>query len=355
MFADKKHVAGIIAGGGGTRFWPLSTRERPKQYLKLLTDKSLLQETYRRLSGIFSRENIFVITTSGQHALVREQLPDLPADGLIVEPELRDTCSACGFFTMLVKATRGEDAVIGLFPSDQHIKDVRSFARVVERAYKGAVSTGRICTIGISPDHPSTQYGYIKRGGDLGGGLFAAERFYEKPSADRAKVFADSADMFWNSGMFIWKASVFLSELMEHSPEHFKLLTSMFKSFGGSAFEAAVGKEYGRLPKISVDYAVMEKSDRIALVEGDFGWSDIGSWRSLYEFSAKDARGNCVKGKVKAMDCANSLIINDTPEPLFAHGMDGAVVVRAAAGTLVARLDAVDQARQSIAELYKGT
>ena len=283
----------ILAGGSGTRLWPLSRRNFAKQFLNLVNDKSMLQDTACRVSKQNGKD-IFIISNKDSEFVITKQLSEILTDykkeNLIVEPIARNTAPAIAYGCLFFKP----DDVIVILSSDHYIKDEKKFNNTLMKAEKIA-NKGYIVTLGIIPDSPKTGYGYIKKGSDKILEGFKVEKFVEKPDDLKAKEYIKDGNYFWNAGIFIFKVSVFLEELKKYS-------TDVFRIFEGLQKKQCQGKEitkkdFIKFPKISVDYAVMEKSDLLVVTPGDFGWSDIGSYKSLYEILDKDKNNNALKIK----------------------------------------------------------
>ncbi len=254
----------ILSGGAGTRLWPLSTEERPKQFLPLFGGQSLLQKTWKRLAAIVAPESILVSTVERYRALCAEQLPLLPAENLIVEPERRNTAAAIALACFEIESRIGR-ATIGVFPADHFIEDEAAFAEVVRRAFQFANEHEYLVTIGIEPTAAHTGFGYLALGEELAPHVARVERFVEKPSLQRAEEFLRAGTYAWNGGMFVWRSDVFRRELERVAPEISRVTVN----------------SYSAMPSTSIDYALMEKASRVAAVRGEFGWSDVGSWNAI--------------------------------------------------------------------------
>lgn len=259
-----KRAVVILAGGAGTRLYPLSSEENPKQFLKLFDGKSLLQKTYERLKSV---DQIFISTNERYVAKCREQLPGVD---VITEPARRNTGPAIALCMFVIEARLGE-CVAGFFPSDHYIGDEAEFARVLERAYAHAETHEDLVTIGIEPTEPNTGFGYLELGEEIAPGVVRLRRFTEKPSRERAEEFLRAGNYAWNGGIFVWRASVFRRELRRAAPE----ISHVDES------------NYDAMPSISIDYALMEKASSVATVRGDFGWSDVGSFEALAKVGVK--------------------------------------------------------------------
>ncbi len=284
----------IMAGGKGTRFWPVSTENKPKQYTNLFSDRSLLQDTISRITNISSREDRYVVTVKNQLGLATEQTSDfLDEKNIILEPEGRNT-APCIFYGLLKLLNDGHDenSIVAVLPSDHVILDHQGFEKTVLSASVLARENNKIVTIGITPDTPHTGYGYIQKGLVISAGN-EVKSFREKPSIDIAKEYLSSGDYLWNAGMFIAPISLLLNEFKTHAPEYDKYREQIENAFGD---ERELGSIYQKLPKDSIDYAIMEKSENVAVVAAGFDWNDLGSWDALEDVLEK-VDGNILASK----------------------------------------------------------
>ena len=313
----------MLAGGSGERFWPLSTPSRPKQFLGIFGGRSLMRQCADRLRGLAGADGIFVVTAESLAAATRKELPELAAANVVGEPMRRDTGAAVALGVGLA-ASSGDD-VIGFFPADQLVGDVPAFRRAVAAAVREARSSGRIVTIGIRPDYPSTAYGYVdpKRGG-----------FVEKPDSKRAAAYLRRGYL-WNAGIFIAKASVFREALAAHAPA---LLPLAGMHSPRSRTRKRLAAFYEALPRISFDYAVMEKVGRVSVVPGDFGWDDVGGYAAFSRHFESDGAGNISVGDVRTLDASESLAVAKGAR-ITLFGVKGLVVVSSGDDVLVMSKD----------------
>jgi len=305
MTATPKHyrkVAVIMAGGRGTRFWPRSRARRPKQFLTMVGVGSLLEQTVSRLDGAFKLEDIFVLTTEELAEDTRVLLSSLPPENVLVEPEGRNT-APCLALALVAIERRVPEGVMVVLSADSWVGDRMKFLRDIDTAVAHAAEKRDLVTIGIRPAYPETGYGYIETEGH--GAVLGVKAFQEKPSYEKAVEYLESGRHFWNAGMFIWTLRDFRAELTAHCPE---ILLPLDEWVAGGADPATLGQAYGRLPKLSIDYALMEKSDRVAVVPAKFRWSDVGSWPAVVEFHEADGSGNVVLGDAILMDSTNCAI-----------------------------------------------
>jgi mannose-1-phosphate guanylyltransferase len=295
----------LLAGGSGTRLWPVSRQRYPKQLVKFIGDDSLIQSTIKRLTPVLNMENIRIVCGKDHVYEIARHMKEIGVSAekkILAEPCGRNTAPAI-LLAMLQVIQKEKDAVLCIFPADHVIRDERVFHERLKSAVKLA-EMGYIVTFGITPHYPETGYGYIEGAGEIAFGALSVKRFVEKPDLRTAEKYIDAGNYFWNSGMFTFKASVMIQELGVH---HVELLHKMKQL---PLEEPLVPlKEYQKLPNISIDYAVMEKTDKAAVLPSDFGWSDIGSWKSLYDFIPKDTNGNIIEGDVISESTQNSLIL----------------------------------------------
>lgn len=299
----------ILAGGSGTRFWPLSRKKLPKQFLKLFNNKTLLEGTIDRLSPLISRERIIIVTTREYRDKIKEIAKGVPAENIILEPAGRNTAPAIALAAF--KLIEREKEVMGVFPSDHLILESKRFLRILSIAGKIAKSSEYLITLGMKPERPETGYGYIELGNIYKEGdgitVFNVKRFVEKPDQEKAKAFLKNGNFMWNSGMFIWRIGLFLKELEKNLPEVYYGIKKGMKFKKNRVFEVDE-KIYRSLPAISVDYGIMEKAERTLVIPADIGWSDLGSWDSLADIFKKDESGNSAVADGKCLlDVKNSL------------------------------------------------
>ena len=338
----------VMAGGGGTRFWPLSRGARPKQTLPILggTD-SMVRLTVARLRPLFAPADIFCVTAREHADLLR---PDVPTP-LIVEPQGRDTAAAVGLAATLLRA-RDPEAVFAVLPADHHVPDPAAFQATLKTAFAAAAG-GALVTIGIKPRHPSTSYGYLQRG-PRDGEAWKVLRFREKPDAETAARLIASGDHYWNGGIFVWTAQAILAEIARQLPDLARALSRIGEAAGSPGFDATLAAEYAALPRISIDYGVMEKAPRVLMVEAGFEWDDVGSWAAAAARRAHDDRGNSLEGLCAAVDTADTLVFSDDPSHLVATlGLEGFVVVRTRDATLVCPKDRADELKKVVEELRR--
>jgi mannose-1-phosphate guanylyltransferase len=348
----------ILAGGRGTRFWPLSRKKRAKQLLALDGKQTMIQQTVARLLPLVSSKRFWIITNEDSRTAITKQLPKLPKAQVLAEPEGRNTAPAIGLAAFLLLRENPE-AVLGLFPSDHVIGDEKRYRETLERGIEIAAAGANIVVLGIRPNRAETGYGYIEAGSAFQGEALRVRRFTEKPDAKKASEFVAAGNYFWNSGMFLWSARTLADALREHLPKTASLLEEIAAAFGRRKFASAFRKLYPKCENISVDYAVLEprsakgeQAGNIYCLPADFGWKDLGSWTALHEHHTakssppegnmvaasgvflRNARGNYVyaPGKFVAAVGVSDLVVVETPDALLIttreHAQDVGKVVK---------------------------
>ena len=352
----KNCFAVILAGGKGERFWPLSTSHRPKQLLSLVGDKSLLEQAVSRLSGLIPPERVIVITNADLVEASRKAAPSLPPQNIIGEPVGRDTAAAVALGAALVKAKQ-HDGVFCVLTADHILGDLPLFQGTLGAAFEVAAKQDVLITIGIQPSEPSTGYGYIEAGDihqDVGGITFLkAKRFVEKPNVERANAYLASGNFLWNSGMFIWSVQSLAAGLRRHRPPLAHLLDQMAHVAWKPEFDAAMAKAYQGLEKISIDYALMEKSDNILVARGVFAWDDVGTWDALKNHFPEDLNKNTVIGACEQQDARDNIVYSKNHLTALV-GVTGLVVVQSDGVTLVCARDKVQDIKKLVEKLRQG-
>lgn len=328
----------ILAGGSGERFWPLSRRARPKQLLRLVSEKTLLEETVARLSGLVPRERILILTNVEQEAAARQLLGDFPKENILAEPTKRDTAAAVALGTGWV-AARDHSATMVVLPADHVIRTTDAFHETLLLAAQAAEETGALVTIGIKPTWACPGFGYIEQGesirllqGDQGGDIHRVVRFREKPNPELAESFLREGNFRWNAGMFVWSVPTVLSEFNRHAPELADFI-SQIRAPG--KFEKVLRDRFSKLPKTSFDYAIMEKADRVLVVEASFDWDDVGSWRAVANYFASDASGNSANCALTAIDSTNNIVFDEEGRNTALLGVHNLIVVRTGDAILI--------------------
>jgi mannose-1-phosphate guanylyltransferase len=336
----------VMAGGAGKRLWPLSRQSRPKQMLKILDGQTLLNQCFDRLATIFDHRNIIIITNAGYADLVRDNLPGLPYDNVIAEPTVRDTAGAIGLAASVLLKYDPE-ATMAVVTADQVIRPTKIFQQAVLDGISFVnQNPAAMITFGIEPTYPNTQLGYIKLGdaqkcGDCENQILKVEAFKEKPDERTAKIYCDSGQYCWNSGMFVWKAKTILSHLFKMLPESQEPLRKIQIEWDGPYQDETLKTWFPRLPKISIDYAVMEKAEDVYAIRLNCRWLDMGSFAALADMISSDENGNIVIAKTSELiDCKNSIIVTeDSGHLIAAIGLKDMVVAHSPDATLVCPID----------------
>jgi len=333
-------VAVIMAGGSGTRFWPLSDGERPKQFLKLFGDRTMLQQTYDRLRGLVPPERTLVLTNRRFVATVRSQLPEVPPENIVGEPVARDTAAAVALGAVICRRRFGNPVMVVL-PADHLIRPVEVFQRAVlsaARAARGGQGS-KLYTFGIVPTYPATGYGYLSCGekvSDDGIEHYRLLQFREKPDQKTAEAYLEAGNFFWNSGIFVWTADSILEEVARHLPQLAQGLLRAAEYYGTGRWDAVLRSVFNALPKVSIDYGVMEKAAAVFMVRAQFQWDDIGSWAALAKYLERGKAGNVVRGQLECLDASNNLVFcEDEREIMALIGVQDLVVVRCKGKTLI--------------------
>ena len=329
----------IMAGGRGERFWPQSREATPKHLLPIVGNKPMLTQTVDRVAGVVPPERIIVITTRAQSAGCREACPDLPAENIVAEHVGRDTAAATGLAMLLVKQ-RDPNAAFAMLPADHVIHDVAEYRKLLNIAFEAAESADVLVTLGIKQTAPETGFGYIQQGAAWktisGRQVMAVKRFVEKPDLATAQAYLASGEYFWNAGMFVWRVPVVEAAFRAHAPQLYaglQQLEAAARANGG--WEAALAESYSALPKISVDYALMEKSTNVVVVPATFDWDDVGAWPAIAKHFAPDGDGNVLRGHAIVEGGTDNIVISTDGHLVGVIGVSELVVVHTAGATLV--------------------
>ena len=341
----------IMAGGIGSRIWPLSTTGKPKQFIDILgVGRSLLQLTYDRFAGICPNENIWVVTNRDYAQIVREQLPEIPAENVLLEPCRRNTAPCIAYVSWRIKAKNPKANVV-VTPSDALVMDTAEFRRVVTQCLKVTGETDAIVTLGMKPNRPETAYGYIQA--DLSSSsprnkeIFRIDMFREKPDLETAEKYIRQNNFFWNAGIFIWSVSTIVNAFRVYSPAISKVFEGLLNVYGTEKEQETIDARYPECENISVDYAIMEKAEEIFVCPANFGWTDLGSWSSLLMHTRHDLYGNSLIGdNISVYDSHNCIIHTTQEKKVVVQGLDNYIVAEKDDSLLVCKLSEEQRIRQ---------
>ncbi|HVS37448.1 MAG TPA: mannose-1-phosphate guanylyltransferase [Gemmataceae bacterium] len=330
----------IMAGGGGTRFWPRSRKARPKQFLTLTGDRSLVQMALDRVEGLAAPERTWIVTGEAYWAETAKQLPSLPAGRIVGEPCGRDTAPCIGLGAALI-ARDDPEAVMLTTPADHVIEPVQEFRRAVQAAVQTAEEhPSALVTFGIPPTFPSTGFGYIHRGAEAGRrngvGVWRVRGFREKPNADLAERFLVSGEYLWNSGIFVWKAATVLAQLREQRPLLYSAVQRIADAWAGPNRAAVLRSEYEAMEKVSIDYAVMEHAPEVLVVQAPYRWDDVGSWLALERMNPQDADDNTIQAEFAGVNTKGCVIVGDPGRLIGTIGVNNLLIIQDGDATLVA-------------------
>ncbi len=344
----------ILAGGSGERFWPLSRRARPKQLLRLVSEKTLLEETLERLAGLVAPEQILILTNIEQEAAVRGMLPDFPSENIVAEPAKRDTAAAIALATAWV-AKRDHRATMLVLPADHVIKNRTAFHDTMQTAVRAAEETGALVTVGVKPTWACPGYGYIERGAvaPLKGqptpnDIFRVVRFREKPNAELAEAFVRHGSFRWNAGMFVWSVATVLSEFNRHSPQLADFISHLCAP---GQWESSLRDWFTNLPAVSFDYAIMEKASRVLMVEASFDWDDVGGWRAVAAYLKKDDAENAANCDLTTVRSSDNIVFSDHPTKIALVGVHNLIVVRTKDSLLVCNRRDAEKVKELVSKL----
>lgn len=325
---NKNYYALLMAGGVGSRFWPVSTEAFPKQFHDMLgTGDTLLQKTFNRLAKLVPEDQILVLTNAKYNDLVKEQLPQIAQKNIVLESAMRNT-APCILLSALKVEKENPDAVMIVAPSDAWIEDEEAFVSDLQKAFDASEEENVITTLGIQPSFPNTGYGYINYDKRDGASAKAVKRFTEKPNYEDAKSFVESGEYLWNAGMFIWSVQTVLKGFKEHLPKMYALFLEGYQGYNTPDEQAFIAVNYPKAENISIDYGIMEKHDTVKVVPATFDWNDLGTWGSLYEKLEKDASQNAVvNAKVLATNSSGNIIRTQAKKVVVVDGLEDYIIV----------------------------
>jgi mannose-1-phosphate guanylyltransferase len=345
----------IMAGGTGTRFWPASRNDAPKQLLQLVGEQTMLRQTVDRLGELAPKERQLIITNRRLVETIRRQLPELPASAIVGEPCKRDTAPCVGLAALLVSRD-DPDATMAVMPADHVIRPAEKFQAAIRQAVALVdASPGRIVTFGIKPTYPAEIFGYIQRGEPLASShpapAYAVKQFKEKPDLATAKKYLDSGEYYWNGGIFVWRARTILEALRERQPAMLGHLEAIVKAWDTSEREAVLDREFTAIKPISIDYAVMEYATDVVVIEAPFEWDDLGGWQSLTRLIGQDENTNTIVGKHLGLGTSGTIVRTADDHLVVTLGLKDVIVVHTPNATLVADKHCEEQIRQVVKRL----
>lgn len=325
---NKNYYAVLMAGGVGSRFWPVSTSAYPKQFHDMLgTGQTLIQKTFERLSTFVPTENILILTNARYNDLVLEQLPEVTQDQVVLEPAMRNT-APCILYAALKIQKKDPNAVMVVAPSDHWIEDEQAFAQDIIRCFDRCEREDALCTLGIVPTFPNTGFGYIEYGKQEGGKLKKVLRFREKPNYETARDFLAQGNFLWNAGIFVWSARTIVNAFKQHKPTQHKLFFEGMSCYNTPEEKNFITDNYPKAENVSIDYAILEQSDSIYVLPASFDWNDLGTWGSLYDKLNKDQANNAiVNGMVLAQDASGNMIRSPRGKVIVVDGLQDYIIV----------------------------
>jgi len=302
----------ILAGGSGSRFWPKSRENKPKQLLKIIGNETMIRLTYNRLVKKSDPENIFVVASQKLCDQIEIEIPEIPIENYIIEPSAKNTAPAIGLAAQHI-IKRNSNAIMGIYPSDHLIIDENKFQMTIDKAQEMITQNPTLITIGINPTYPATGYGYIKYDANNKTNIetiYKVEKFVEKPDESTAEKFVKNGDFLWNGGMFIWKAETIINEIKTYMPTLYKSLHIIYNSISTNQYKTTLLKEWETLPSESIDYGILEKTNNVYTAKADFKWNDLGSWKSLFDVLTKNSEQNFYDGDIISLHSENNLVIS---------------------------------------------
>jgi mannose-1-phosphate guanylyltransferase len=343
-------IAVIMAGGAGTRFWPLSRENYPKQYLRLFGEKTMLRKTVERLYPMIGPESIYVVSTESQRPLIRENVPEIPEENLIIEPFGRNTAPCIALSAFFLKQKYADDETMLVLPSDHVIVENNIFLKSVEVANKSA-QEGFLVTFGIKPDYPATGYGYIEVGEKVNDAVNKIKNFKEKPDYKTAKSFLQAGNNYWNSGMFMWNIGTIIDSFKEYAPDIYEPFLEIEELWKNKGLAADVSEIYKYLPQKPVDIAIMEKADKGVVVPVNYHWNDVGSWRAVAELSEKDNDENTLPERAICVNSENNYVYSKKLVSLI--DIDNLIIVETDDALLITRKEGAEKVKDVVNTIQK--
>ena len=352
---NKHHYVAIMAGGIGSRFWPMSRTAYPKQFLDVLnTGKTLIQWTYERYTQFIPAENIYIVTSEEYVSIVEKQLPNLPKENILAEPSKKNTAPCIAYISFKL-AQKDPQATFVVAPSDHLILEQENFQKIVEQSLDFVTHIKALATLGIKPTNPNTGYGYIQYEGlEVSKGVYKVKTFTEKPTEEIAESFIASGDFLWNAGIFAWKASTIIAAFEKYQPEMFELFDGEKENFNTAEEKKSIQKIYPQCVNISIDIAIMEKADNVYVIPASFGWSDLGTWNSAYENMEKDYFANAVASdNVIVIDATKCMINAPKDKLVVVQGLDDFIVVDTKDVLLICSKEKEQSIKEYVAEVKR--
>jgi len=352
---NKHHYVAIMAGGIGSRFWPMSRTAYPKQFLDVLnTGKTLIQWTYERYTQFIPAENIYIVTSEEYVSIVEKQLPNLPKENILAEPSKKNTAPCIAYISFKL-AQKDPQATFIVAPSDHLILEQENFQKIVEQSLDFVTHIKALATLGIKPTNPNTGYGYIQYEGlEVSKGVYKVKTFTEKPTVEIAESFIASGDFLWNAGIFAWKASTIIAAFEKYQPEMFELFDGEKANFNTASEKQSIQKIYPQCVNISIDIAIMEKADNVYVIPASFGWSDLGTWNSAYDAMEKDYFANAVASdNVIVIDATKCMINAPKDKLVVVQGLDDFIVVDTKDVLLICSKEKEQSIKEYVAEVKR--
>lgn len=352
---NPNYYVAIMAGGIGSRFWPVSRTRYPKQFLDILgSGKTLIQWTYDRFTSFIPAENIFVVTSDEYTGLVKEQLPALPEENILSEPSRKNTAPCIAWISYKL-AAQNPNACLLCAPADHLVLDSTNFVKTTLEAFLFVQKHNALLTLGIKPTHPNTGYGYIQYEQEsVSDNVYKVKTFTEKPNLELARTFLQSGDFLWNAGIFVWQVKTILSSFEKYMPELHEVFAPEAAAFNTSGERAAIERIYPQCTSISIDYGIMEKADNVYIIPSEFGWSDLGTWNSAYDNLDKDYYGNAVNGEnVIVIDARNCMIHAPGSKLHVLQGLEDYIVIDTADVLLICKKEKEQEIKEYVAEVKR--
>ena len=352
---NNNHYVAIMAGGIGSRFWPMSRTSYPKQFLDILnTGRTLIQGTYDRFSKFIPKENIYVVTAEEYVEIVKEQLPELPLANIVAEPSRKNTAPCIAYISYKLKKLNEKGSLI-CAPADHIILDEVAFTKVCLEALSFVTAHKALITLGIKPTHPNTGYGYIQfEQQPASDNVYKVKTFTEKPNTELARTFVSSGEFLWNAGIFVWQVNNIVSAFQKYQPELAEIFEAELVHYNTPKEKEAIDKIYPQCTNISIDYAIMEKADNVYIIPSSFGWSDLGTWNSAHENMEKDYLGNAVAGSdVMVIDAKDNMVHVPNHKLVLLQGLNDYIIVDTEDVLMICKKDKEQEIKQYVAEVKR--